>query len=106
MVEGDLALAESLAGSAVALARRVGDKEVLGDALMTRGLCALRHGDTRTASWRLLAGASALRLAPVASAVRTGFETALRAPGSAAYVAVQALDSGGAVIGTSKTIRG
>ncbi len=64
------------------------------------------NGDTRTATWRLLAGASASSLAPVASATRTGFETALQAPAPAAYVAVQALDSSGAVIGTSKTIRG
>ena len=64
------------------------------------------NGDTRTASWRLLAGASSSQLAPVASAARAGFETELKAPKPAAYVAVQALDGNGAVIGTSKTIRG
>ena len=64
------------------------------------------NGDTRTATWRLLTGATASSLAPVATAARTGFETALRAPAPAAYVAVQALDARGAVIGTSKTIAG
>ena len=34
------------------------------------------NGDTRTASWRVLAGASAQTLAPVATAARSGFETA------------------------------
>jgi hypothetical protein len=63
-------------------------------------------GDTRTASWRLLAGPSASKLAPVATAARAGFETAISAPAPAAYVAVQALDASGAVIGASKTIRG
>ena len=64
------------------------------------------NGDTRTASWRLLAGPSSSQLAPVAGAARAGFETELKAPKPAAYVAVQALDGTGAVIGTSKTIRG
>ena len=64
------------------------------------------NGDTRTASWRLLAGASSSQLAPVATAARTGFETELKAPQPAAFLAVQALDGSGAVIGTSKTIRG
>jgi hypothetical protein len=64
------------------------------------------NGDTRTASWRLLAGASASALDPVATVTREGFETTLRAPAPAAYVAVQALDANGTVIGSSKTIRG
>jgi hypothetical protein len=63
------------------------------------------NGDTRTVSWRLLAGPNASKLVPVAAAARTGFETVLRAP-AAAYVAVQALDGADAVIGTSKTVRG
>ncbi|MGO9488587.1 MAG: arylsulfotransferase family protein [Solirubrobacteraceae bacterium] len=62
------------------------------------------NGDTRTASWRLLAGPSAKQLAPVATAARSGFETAIGSPASAPYLAVQALDSSGAVIGTSATI--
>ncbi|HEV7528434.1 MAG TPA: arylsulfotransferase family protein [Solirubrobacteraceae bacterium] len=64
------------------------------------------NGDTRTASWRLLAGASAQTLAPVATAPRSGFETSLTTPGAAPYVAVQALDASGAVLAGSRTIRG
>jgi hypothetical protein len=64
------------------------------------------NGDTRTASWRLLTGPSANQLAGVATAPRAGFETAITAPGPAPYVAVQALDASGAVLGTSRTIAG
>jgi len=64
------------------------------------------NGDTRTASWRVLAGPSAQRLASAAGATRTGFETAIALPGPAAYVAVQALDASGTVLGTSRTIPG
>jgi hypothetical protein len=64
------------------------------------------NGDTRTATWRLLDGTSAKSLAPVATATRTGFETALKPPAPAPYLAVQALDASGAVIGTSATIHG
>jgi hypothetical protein len=64
------------------------------------------NGDTRTATWRLLAGSSAQTLAPVASVPREGFETAVTTPAAASYVAVQALDASGAVLGSSRTIRG
>jgi len=64
------------------------------------------NGDTRAASWQLLDGTSAGSLAPVATATRTGFETALKPPAPAPYLAVQALDASGAVIGTSATIHG
>jgi hypothetical protein len=64
------------------------------------------NGDTRTASWRVLAGASAQTLTPVATAARNGFETAITTPGAAPFVAVQALDSSGAVLAGSRTIRG
>jgi len=64
------------------------------------------NGDTRTASWQVLAGPSPQQLAPVASAPRSGFETAITTPSAEAYVAVQALDSSGAVLGTSRTVAG
>lgn len=64
------------------------------------------NGDTRTASWQVLAGPSPQQLAPVASAPRSGFETAITTPAAEAYVAVQALDASGAVLGTSRTITG
>ncbi len=64
------------------------------------------NGDTRTAAWRVLAGPSAQQLAPVASAPRSGFETTIATPGPEPFVAVQALDGSGAVLGTSRTIAG
>ena len=64
------------------------------------------NGDTRTASWQLLAGPAPDQLAPVAAAPRSGFETAITAPGPEPYVAAQALDAAGAVLGVSPTIRG
>jgi arylsulfotransferase ASST len=64
------------------------------------------NGDTRTAGWRLLAGSSLQTLTPVATAARSGFETAVTTPGAAPYVAVQALDASGALLATSPTIRG
>jgi|HubBroStandDraft_2_1064218.scaffolds.fasta_scaffold00201_4 hypothetical protein len=64
------------------------------------------NGDTRTASWQVLAGPSPQQLTPVASAPRNGFETAIATPSPEAYVAVQALAASGAVLGTSRTIAG
>jgi Arylsulfotransferase (ASST) len=64
------------------------------------------NGATGVASWRVLAGPSPQQLVPVAAAARAGFETAIIAPAPAPYVAVQALDSAGNVIGTSHTIKG
>ena len=62
------------------------------------------------AGWQVLAGPSPTALAPVAPAApKTGFETAIATPASVRgndYVAVQALDSAGAVIGVSATIKG
>jgi hypothetical protein len=67
------------------------------------------NGATTVVSWRVLAGPSPQQLAPVATAARAGFETAIPTPqgaGSTKYVAVQALDASGAVLGTSPTIKG
>ncbi len=59
------------------------------------------NGATRLASWRVLAG-NAGALAPVASAPRSGFETDIPVSGSYSSFEVQALDSAGKVLGTSK----
>ena len=59
------------------------------------------NGATRVASWRVLVGASPSALVPVATAARTGFQTTIAAPAAGRYVAVQALDSSGALIGVS-----
>jgi hypothetical protein len=64
------------------------------------------NGATEVASWQVLAGPSPAALKPAAAAPRSGFETAIATPSAAAgsYVAVQALNSAGAVIGTSPTV--
>lgn len=61
------------------------------------------NGATQVAAWRVLSGPSASSLAPVAQAARSGFETAIELAGGKlqAYVAVQALDAGGRVLGES-----
>ncbi|MGH2903847.1 MAG: arylsulfotransferase family protein [Solirubrobacteraceae bacterium] len=64
------------------------------------------NGASKVASWRVLAGSSPTHLAPVTSAARDGFETTLTTPGAAPYVEVQALDASGALLGSSKTIKG
>jgi hypothetical protein len=64
------------------------------------------NGATQVTSWRVLAGPSPNALVPVATAADTGFETAIVTPARAPYVAVQALESSGAAIGTSRTIKG
>jgi hypothetical protein len=63
------------------------------------------NGATEVASWRVLAGASTGALAPVVTAAKTGFQTAISLPTAAAYVAAQALNSAGTVIGTSATVK-
>jgi hypothetical protein len=64
------------------------------------------NGATDVASWRVLAGASPSTLAPVASAAKSGFQTALTVHTAGPYAAVQALDGSGAVLGTSATVKG
>jgi hypothetical protein len=59
------------------------------------------NGATEVASWRVLAGASPATLAPVASAPKSGFETRLSVTTASPFLAVQALDGAGAVLGTS-----
>jgi hypothetical protein len=65
------------------------------------------NGATLVAAWRVLSGAGATKLAPIAQAPRSGFETAIALPAGAAgsYVAVQALNAAGQVLGTAKTAK-
>jgi len=65
------------------------------------------NGATGVASWRVLGGASPTSLIPLASSASTGFETAISLPRNPAvgYVAVQALDASGAVMGLSGAAR-
>ncbi|HET8980360.1 MAG TPA: hypothetical protein VFN87_19570, partial [Solirubrobacteraceae bacterium] len=60
------------------------------------------NGATQVASWRILGGSSPTRLSAVASGRKTGFETGIRLPHGESYVATQALDGHGKVLGTSK----
>ncbi|HEX4032991.1 MAG TPA: MFS transporter [Solirubrobacteraceae bacterium] len=64
------------------------------------------NGATRVAAWRVLGASSGAALAAIAHAPRSGFETAIALPHADASYEVQALDSGGAVIGTSRRFNG
>jgi hypothetical protein len=59
------------------------------------------NGATGVSSWRILDGASPTGLVPIATAARTGFETAIPLPSTAGYYAVQALGPASQVLGTS-----
>jgi len=63
------------------------------------------NGATEVASWRVLAGASPSALAPVTSARRHGFETAIKVASAGPYVQVQALEASGNVLGTSAAVK-
>jgi hypothetical protein len=62
------------------------------------------NGATAVARWRLETGSSRRSLKPQRSAASTGFQTVLRAPGSARFVAVQALDAGGRVLASTRPL--
>jgi hypothetical protein len=61
------------------------------------------NGATGVSSWRVLAGERPESLSVQAEIPAAGFESSTILPRVEAYVAVQALDSSGEVIGTSKT---
>lgn len=65
------------------------------------------NGATDVASWRVLAGGAPAtgQMAPVATAPSGGFETAISATTGMPYVAVQAIDAGGRVLGTSLPVK-
>ncbi len=62
------------------------------------------NGATEVNSWRVLAGPDAKHLALVASAPRSGFETAIPLPTGDTHFAVQALDAQGHLLGTSPIV--
>jgi Arylsulfotransferase (ASST) len=64
------------------------------------------NGATEVVSWRVLAGSSPTQLQPVAQAPKNGFETAIGTPSPEPYVAAQALNGAGVVLGTSPAIKG
>jgi hypothetical protein len=63
------------------------------------------NGATEVASWRVLAGSSPSSLAPVLTAPKSGFETTIAPAAAGPYIAVQALDGSGAVLGVSATVK-
>jgi hypothetical protein len=64
------------------------------------------NGATQVASWRVMAGPNAHRLTAIGTADRSGFETAITVRQSYRAFQVQALDSGGRVLGTSQPFTG
>ena len=62
------------------------------------------NGATEVARWRVLAGDSESALEPVATARKRGFETAIALDAGVGFVAVEALDRGGRVLGTSRVV--
>ncbi len=61
------------------------------------------NGATDVAAWRVLAGGSPGSLAPQSTIKATGFESSTILPACHPYVAAQALDSTGRLLGTSHT---
>jgi hypothetical protein len=64
------------------------------------------NGATEVGRWQVLVGEANDDLAVVASATKSGFETPIRfrAPAGAKFIAVQALDRAGEVLGVSPTV--
>jgi EmrB/QacA subfamily drug resistance transporter len=60
------------------------------------------NGATKVASWRVLAGGGVSALTKVASASRSGFETAIPVSGTYSAFKLQAIDASGRVIGASR----
>jgi hypothetical protein len=63
------------------------------------------NGATGVSRWRVLAGKRPATLHAQTTIATSGFESSTILPADYAYVAVQALDSAGRVLGTSKTVR-
>jgi hypothetical protein len=59
------------------------------------------NGATGVSKWRVLAGKSKSKLKAVASAKRSGFETAIRTKARGPYFQVEALNAKGKVVGKS-----
>lgn len=68
----------------------------------TLSIYASWNGATDVAAWDVLAGDDPARLRVVASAPRSGFETAVTVATNAALVAVRARDGAGRTLGTSR----
>ena len=78
---------------------------VAKDAQGAATVSASWNGATAIDSWQVRQGAGAGTLRPVATAEKSGFETAIPLPVATGFVAVAALDAHGKVLGTSLTTR-
>jgi hypothetical protein len=63
------------------------------------------NGATEVYTWQVLAGGYPHKLEPAGSAPRKGFETAVTLYTSEPYVAVEAKDGSGRVLGTSEAVK-
>jgi hypothetical protein len=61
------------------------------------------NGATEVRRWRVVAGPEQTRLRPVVTVAKRGFETVFAVKSEPRYLAVQALDASGRVLGTSAT---
>jgi hypothetical protein len=71
-----------------------------------RSVYASWNGAMNIARWRVIGGATTSSTATITSARRSAFETAIRLPHAYHYVAVQAVDARGRVLGTSTAVKG
>jgi hypothetical protein len=62
------------------------------------------NGATEVDTWQVLAGGDPDKLEPAGSAPRKGFETAVTLYTNEPYVAVEAKDGSGRVLGTSEAV--
>ena len=72
-----------------------------------RGLITVHaswNGATLVDRWQVLMGPAPNRLEPVASAAKSGFETAIPARTDQAFVRVRGLNARGAILGTSRAV--
>jgi Arylsulfotransferase (ASST) len=70
----------------------------------TETVYASWNGATAVSQWRVLAGAGAKSLSPIATFAKSGFESAISVPSTGTHFAVQALDAEGHLLGTSPTV--
>ncbi|MDI2031129.1 arylsulfotransferase family protein [Saccharopolyspora sp. TS4A08] len=70
----------------------------------TRALYTSWNGATEVRGWRLLAGDTPFTVEPVGDVAKAGFETRGVVAGPERYVAVEALDAQGRVLGRSDTV--
>ena len=83
------------------------DKPSLGTRLSAGKLTvyASWNGATQVSRWRVLGGSRVASLKPVGGAARSSFEVSIRLSRRQTYIAAQALDARGHVLGTSEPVK-